>query len=141
MSVLMLVAAMLVWCAAVLLILNATAVWQASADGPRPGSKLAWLDNAPTVVGTRRSVVPFASGSTALAVMLTSLATSDRHAGPRSDFWLYLFVASMLLLVIGYVFFALTHFINRPRFLVPPYLRSEQGKASAWISRRRGAGV
>jgi hypothetical protein len=134
----MLLAALLLWAGAALLILKAVAVWQSSAEGPRAGSRFAWVASTPTIVGHGRSVVPFASGTAALALMLTSFVTWERDAGPSSPFWGYVFMVSMLLLVLSYIFFGLTHLFNRPRFLVPPLLRSEQGKAVVWIKKRRG---
>jgi hypothetical protein len=86
--------------------------------------------------GVERAMLPMAASGVfgAAAVFISPWSGgSSQLSGAR--WWLGVIAASGITVSMG-VTFAIIYF-NRPRWIVPPFMRSEQGITAAWWSRRR----
>jgi len=86
--------------------------------------------------GVERAMLPMAAFGVflAAAVLISPWSgASSQLSGAR--WWLGVIAAGGLTVSVG-VTFAIIYF-NRPRWIVPPFMRSEQGITAAWWSRRR----
>jgi hypothetical protein len=86
--------------------------------------------------GAERAMLPLAAFGVFLAAAVCISpwsGASSQLSGAR--WWLGVIAASGLTVSMG-VTFAIIYF-NRPRWIVPPFMRSEQGITAAWWSRRR----
>lgn len=131
--------AALTWLAAVVLVLKAIALWRMPATGGAPRRRR-WLDGlAGPTVGPARALPAVAFGSVGLALILTAASADDGSDTPSP--WLGVFAVGLLFLAIAYLVFTSVVLFNRPRFLVPPAYRAEQGRIAARRrARTRGCG-
>lgn len=122
------------WLAAVVLVLKAVALWRLPGPGGASKRRI-WLDGlAGPTAGPARALPAGAFGSVGLALLLTGTAASSGSDKPSP--WLGVFAVGLLFMVIAYLVFMSVVLFNRPRFLVPPAYRAEQGRIAAWRSRR-----
>lgn len=85
--------------------------------------------------GLERGWVPFSIGLTSFLVALPSgiIANAEVADGNRTSIWLLISIIFLVIFLVGEVLQITVVWFNRPRWCVPPYLRSEAG---VWATRR-----
>jgi len=84
--------------------------------------------------GAARAFVPMAFVTVGIAIIFTSGPFVNKRMAPGAPAVVLLDIGFALLFV-GFLFIASIAVINRPKFLLPRYLRTEVGALGAWIIR------
>jgi len=87
--------------------------------------------------GIERAMLPMAAFGVflAAAVLISPWSGAGNSRLTGAHWWLGVIAAGGIGVSMGLTF-AIIYF-NRPRWMVPPFMRSEQGTTAAWWSRRR----
>jgi hypothetical protein len=137
----LLVCVVVSWIAAAAVVGRAVHFWRHSAGqlpDPSPGAAFVSIATASVRRGAFRAFVPKAIGIVGIALMFTTSMLTTELSGA---WFVGVFGAGMLMLLVGYVLFFLVVWFNRPKFLLPSYLRAERGvltvKFEKWVRRFR----
>jgi ABC-type Fe3+-siderophore transport system permease subunit len=90
--------------------------------------------------GIERAMLPMAAFGVflAAAILISVSAGSKNSHLTGARWWLGVIAVSGITVSVALTL-AIVYF-NRPRWMVPPFMRSEQGITAAWWSRRHGRG-
>ena len=84
--------------------------------------------------GLVRGWVPFSAAFVALTCGMLALIATNSQQDPHSP-WGIVGIGFVALFLLGFVLQLSVVWFNRPRWCIPPYLRTERG---VWVARRTG---